>query len=177
MQQLVQGLAFYSFAEEQVQQRASGGDGGDGGSKAWLRGAEEALGRWAAAELEVAAALALEQQRQGCNQAAAGGAGGETVIDALRPGLLAPPPGAVHRTLPPLLVAELSQDGGGAYKLRRRVSGSARRDKRPSAGRRRAISEFSVREEGRPEVGVVGKRRVGAGRAAVVPPRPLATRS
>lgn len=71
-------------------------------------------------------------------------AGSTLIIDAPRPGLLTPPAGAVHRTLPPLLTVEAAADGSGGYKLRHRTSGSGRRDKRQSLGRRRAISEFSV---------------------------------
>jgi hypothetical protein len=104
----------------------------------WLSAAEECLAVWLHAEERLAA---------GGQQAAASDESfsGTMVIDSPRPSLLSAPPGAVHRTLPPLLLAEAAADGSGAYRLRRRTSGNGRRDKRQSVGRRRAISEFSVR--------------------------------
>jgi hypothetical protein len=153
LQQLLQGLAFYSFAEEQVRSDCGGGEAStSGGSRgaAWLQKAEERLGMWLQAEQDVEAARQQQERDQGtsCSWAAGGCGGQDLLVDVPRPGLLAPPPGAVHRTLPPLLLAELPPDGAGGYKLRQRVSGGVRRDKRPSAGRRRAISEFSVRVYG-----------------------------
>jgi len=134
LHQLLQGLAFYSFVEEQQSSSLSASDDGEecepNGS--FVSKAEERLAQWLHAEQQ------LEQQQQQSTM------GSPMLIDAPHPGLLSAPPGAVHRSLPPLLIAEAAADGSGAYRLRRRTSGSGRRDRRPSVGRRRAISEFAV---------------------------------
>lgn len=56
------------------------------------------------------------------------------------PSALMPPGGVLHKTFPPLILSEYSERSQG---LKRRKT-AASRQKRPSVGRRRAISELMV---------------------------------
>jgi len=62
------------------------------------------------------------------------------------PSALMPPGGVLHKTFPPLILSEYSERSQG---LRRRKT-AASRQKRPSVGRRRAISELMVGWHGWP---------------------------
>ncbi len=67
----------------------------------------------------------------------------EILVPALNPGLLQPPVGCVHRTLPPLLVCEEGE--GGTLRLRRKSTSG--RQKSGAYKKRRAVSQMAVSDD------------------------------
>ena len=150
VQQLAQGLPFYCFAEERMAAAGTAAQRSDGAGGGWLAEEEAALDEWLAAEESFERAQRRRQQQEQQQQQHGEGGGDEEgpgvfVVPDPPQGLLAPPPGAAHRALPPLLLAEPPPAAGGVGRLRRRTSGLGQWQRRRSTGRRRAMSELSVR--------------------------------